>query len=102
MPIDRSTVVGYHDHSGAKIRKLGRVTGPASYPTGGETGILAALGMSRVDVFLVECATNGTDLRLVLYNYANNQIKWFDLAGAEIANTTNLSTYSARFEAIGV
>jgi len=61
-----------------------------------------AFGLGRVDVLLFDHGTNGTDLRLVNYDYTNGRVKWFDLAGAEIADTTNLSAYSARYEAIGI
>jgi len=102
MPIDLTTVPDRHDRSGSKSRKLGRVTGPTSYPTGGEVLAPSAFGLGRIDVLLFACASNGTDLRLVLYDYTNGRVKWFDLAGAEITATTNLSAYSARYEAIGI
>jgi hypothetical protein len=102
MPLDFTTIPDRHDRSGGKIRKLGRLTGPASYATGGEVLAPSAFGLTRIEVLLTDHATNGTDLRLVQYDYTNGTVKWFDLAGAEIAPTTDLSAYSARFEAIGV
>jgi hypothetical protein len=101
MPLDRTTAGGYHDSSNARIRKIGSVSGPSSYATGGEAIAPVDLGMGRVELLLFESATNGTDLRLVRYDYATGKVKWFDLAGAEIAAAQNLSAYSARFEAIG-
>lgn len=98
MPLDTTTIPDRHDRSGAKARKFFRVTGPTSYATGGEA---LSLGLSNVEVLLADHATNGTDLRIVQWDYANSKMKWFDLAGAEIANATNLSAYSARLEAIG-
>lgn len=102
MPLDFTTIPDRHDRTGSKTRKLGRLTGPTSYATGGEVLAPNAFGLSRIEVLLTDHATNGTDLRLVQYDYTNGKVKWFDLAGAEIAAATNLSTYSCRFEAIGV
>lgn len=98
--IDR-TVGAYHDSSNARIRKIGNYTGPASYVTGGDPFTPAEIGVGRLEMVTFECASNGTDLRLVRYDYTNNKAKWFDLAGAEIANATALNAYTARFEAIG-
>lgn len=98
MPLDLTTIPDRHDRTGSKIRKLVRVTGPTSYVSGGEA---LDLGLSRVEVVLADHPTNGTDLRLAVWDYTNSKLKWFDLAGAEIANGTNLSAYSARLEVIG-
>lgn len=98
MPLDVTTIPDRADRSGAKARKLVRVTGPTSYVTGGES---LNFGLSRVEVVLADPATNGTDLRLVAWDYTNSLLKWFDLTGAEITNATNLSAYSARLEVIG-
>lgn len=99
MPLDLTTIPDRHDRSGSKTRKFVRVTGPASYVTGGEA---MDFGLSRREVVLADMATNGTDLRIVVYDYTNGKLKWFDLAGAEIAAAQNLSAYSARIEAIGL
>lgn len=98
MPLDLTTIPDRHDRSGGKARKLVRVTGPASYATGGEA---LDFGLSNVEVFLADHATNGTDLRIVNWDYANKKLKWFDLAGSEIAAAQNLSAYSARVEVLG-
>lgn len=98
MPVDFTTIPDRHDHSGSKIRKYFNVTGPTSYATGGET---LDFGMGTVELVLAEHPSNGTDLRAVRWDYTNGKLKWFDWAGAEIANGTNLSTYSGRIEVIG-
>lgn len=98
MPLDLTTIPDRHDRTGSKIRKCVRVTGPTSYVTGGEA---MDFGLSNPEIVLADDATNGTDLRRVAYDYTNKKLKWFDYAGAEINNATNLSTYSARIEAIG-
>jgi hypothetical protein len=100
MPVDRS-IGAYHDSSNARIRKVGLYTGPASYVAGGDPLSAGDLGMGRVELLLFENATNGTDLRMVKYDYTTGKVKWFDLAGAELAGAAALSAYSARFEAIG-
>src|SRR3989442_769867 len=101
MPLDITTIQDRHDHSGSKARKLIRITGPVSYVQGGEVLAPQAFGLSRIYVFNPDSATNGVDLRIIAYDYANGRVKWFDLAGAEIAGGTNLSTYAARAEVIG-
>lgn len=101
MPLDLTTIADRHDHTGSKIRKFVRITGPTSYATGGEALAPQAFGMGKIILLLAELASNGTDLRLVLYDYTNQKVKWFDLAGAEIANGTALNAYAARAEVIG-
>lgn len=101
MPtIDRS-IGAYHDSSNARIRKIGNYTGPAAYVTGGDPFTAADVGMGRIEMLNFELGTNGTVVLLPRYDYANNKVKWFDLAGAEVANATALGAYTARFEAIG-
>lgn len=98
MPLDLTTIPDRHDRTGSKTRKLVRVTGPVSYVAGGEA---IDFGLSRVEVALSDHPTNGTDLRVAQWDYAAGKMKWFDLAGAEIAPGVDLSTYSARVEVIG-
>lgn len=102
MPLNFTTIPDRHDRTGAKTLKFGRITGPTSYVTGGEVLPPASFGLTRIELFLTDKATNGTDLRVVQYDYTNGRVKWFDFAGAEIAALTDLSAYSVRFEAIGV
>lgn len=102
MPPTISRSIGaYHDSSNARIRKIGEYTGPASYVTGGDPFSPSDVGMGRIELLVFENASNGTDLRLAKFDYTNNKVKWFDLAGAEIAAAQALNTYVARFEAIG-
>lgn len=99
MPLDTATIPDRHDKSGSKTRKLLRITGPSSYSAGGES---LSVGLSRVELVLTSPATNGTDLRLVAWDHAASKLKWFDLAGAEIAGGVDLSAYSVRAEFIGL
>lgn len=101
MTIDR-TIGPYHDSSNARIRKVGLFTGPTSYATGGDSVTPALLGMGRVEALLMEPFTNGSVIIFARYVPADETVKFFDMAGVEIANLTNLSTYTARFEAIGL
>lgn len=95
------TIGAYHDASNARIRKIGQFTGPASYTTGGDPLTPAELGLGAVEVLLIEPFTNGTVIIFSCYEVAAQTLKFYDLTGAEIANGTDLSTYNARFEAIG-
>jgi len=79
-------------------------TGPASYVTGGDPGLLAALGLGKL--FVVGNGaiglTNGTTLYIGVYNFTTDAIQWFDPSTkAEVPAATNLSAYTAQFEAIG-
>ena len=101
MTVDR-TQTQYHDASNTHLRKTGIATGPASYATGGDPAAPALFGMARMDLLLFEPFSNGTNIALARYNYATGAVQFFDPSTkAEIANATNLSAYTARFEAIG-
>lgn len=102
MPLDLTTITDRHDHSANKTRKFVRLTGPAIYATGGEAITPQSIGLSRIQLMLFDHPSNGTDLRIAQYDYTNSKVKWFDLAGAEINNATDLSAYSARAEVIGI
>lgn len=81
--------------------RSGSYTGPASYPTGGETVDLNEIGFSEVWWWAPMVFTNGTVVILAIYDAANSKLKFFDMAGAEIANATDLSTYTSTFFATG-
>lgn len=102
--IDR-TIGSYHDKSHARIRKIGRMVGPASYTNpGGDPVTPASLGLGRVEVVLFEAALDASNAnpRTLVYNTATGVVRWFVTdTGVEVANATNLSGFSARFEAIG-
>ena len=100
MTITR-TIGNYHDASNGRVRKIGQFTGPASYTTGGDPLTGAAIGLGAVEVILCEPFDNGTVIILSVYQVVAATMKFYDMAGDEIANGTNLSAYNARFEAIG-
>jgi hypothetical protein len=71
-----------------------RYTGPASYATGGDpVNASSELGMG--EVYTVHgTITDGTNIRLSVFDYANQKIKWYiPNTGAEVANAVDLSTY---------
>ncbi len=80
----------------------GIYTGPASYVTGGDSFTPGEVKLGQLHFLALEHPTNGTVILLARYDYTNLKVKWFDLAGAEVANGTDLSTYTARFEAVGL
>ena len=95
------TIGNYHDSSNARIRKIGRLLGPASYTAGGEPLTPAELGLGKVEVVLFEAFSNGTVCIIGRYMPTTKVLQFFDMTGAFIAGGTDLSAYVARFEAIG-
>lgn len=77
-------------------------TGPASYATGGDSFTPGDVKLGQLHYLSIEPPSNGSVILLARYDYTNQKVKWFDMAGAEVANGTDLSTYSARFEAVGL
>jgi hypothetical protein len=103
--IDKS-IGAFHDSSSARIRKIGGYTGPAVYNTTGDPITPGDLGMGKIEVMFFTTAVAGT---LYLYPVWNpdpttggGKVKWLvSTTGVEVAQGVNLSTYFARFEAIG-
>lgn len=88
--------------AGNKRRTTGRITFDSSYPTGGESLTPGQLGMFSIDYLSAEPIESSTPaIREVVYEVANNRLVAFTEAFAEVANATDLSTFSCRFEAIG-
>ncbi len=104
MPtLDFSSRGDFADGSKGNERRTLLYTGPASYATGGDSLPPGAVKLGRIKVILFEPALNaaGTAILLLRYDYAASKVKWFDMAGAEVAAATDLSGYSAGFEVIG-
>lgn len=105
MPVDltsSSRVTPFADKTASFLRRVFRWTGPASYPTGGEViNNTNTFGFGTVNAMLGGIASDGTDLRIARWNPATAKMQWYDLAGNEIANGTDLSTYSFFGEALG-
>lgn len=112
MPVNLSNAIlvgiPFHDKTANYERRVGQWTGPASYTTGGEAvNLTNSFGLGRVMALLFQPFSNGTVIILARWtpttasNPGAGTVKFFDMAGAEIANGTDLSTYTASFEAIG-
>lgn len=103
--IDRS-IGAYHDSSNARIRKIAGYTGPALYNTGGDPIAPGDLGMGKIELILFGNALSGTTPLYPVWNpdaaTGGGKVKWIVAStGVEVAQGVNLSTYFARFEAIG-
>jgi len=80
-----------------------RWTGPTSYATGGETADPSVFGMGTLVHGIQGIASDGTSTRLVWWNPATNKLMWFvPNTNVEVANGTNLSTFSIQFEVVGI
>lgn len=78
-------------------------TGPASYTTGGDPFTAQDVKLARITGILFEMAINNAGaVRHLIYDVANEVVIWYDNADphAEIADTTDLSGFSARFLAL--
>ncbi len=105
------TIARPYDDAGIRRRVIGSYTGPKSYTAnagsataGGDPffpGDVKNLG--EIEYLSFEVAINpATPVALIArYSQRLNAVLWFDFAGNEIANATDLSLYACRFEAIG-
>lgn len=80
----------------------GQYTGPSSYVTGGDAFVAADVKLSHLTEIFFGLAVNaGGTIRGLLYDSTNNTVLWYVLdTGAEVANGTDLSGFSARFLAV--
>lgn len=103
MPIDKSaSAIPFYDKSADRQRRTFKYTGPTSYATGGDSlNLLSDLGLGQVHVVQAEPASNGTLVKAVVYNRSTGKFQWFDAAGTETANGTNLSGYTTYIEVVG-
>lgn len=103
MPtIDRSQT-NFHDSTHSTLRKIGVYTGPASYAAGGDSLTPGDLGMGKIHhISFQEAIDTNLGLRHLVWNPATQKVVWYvGTTGVEVAAAQNLSTFSARFEAIG-
>src|ERR1700681_2674083 len=92
------------DESATKRRTQGIYTGPASYATGGDPLLPADLKLGQLDYLDIGTAADApfTTAYTVVYDYVNQKAIWLvQTTGLQVANATNLSAISCRFEAIG-
>lgn len=87
---------------GDKRVTIATVTGDTSYPQGGYSITANQLGLGNV-LFLDSSFTRDSTpaVRAVSYNTSTSKLLFFDQAFAEIANGTNLSTFSGQLQAFG-
>ena len=90
------------DTAGIRLRRLQLYTGPASYATGGEAITAASLKLGAIEHLPDFFISNGTDLRLMHWDRDNALLKAFvPDTNAEVANTSDLSTFTGVAEIIG-
>lgn len=89
------------DQSAVCRRRCFLLTGPSSYATGGDTGLAAALGWGKLFALLGCTISNGTLTYIAWLSPSTGAVLYFDMAGAQVANATDLSTFTGRFEAVG-
>ena len=91
-----------YEVTGSKRKAHGVATGPASYTTGGESFPPEDLKMNTLDVVLFGIASDGgTNIRWVTYDKTNEKALWYSALDTQIADTTDLSSYTVQFWAIG-
>lgn len=103
MPLTR-TIGNYFDGSNSFQRRVERWTGPTSYVTGGEIVTPSVFGLGTLLAFLPAPALNaaGTAIRTAVWNPVTNRLMWFVTnTGVEVANGTDLSTFTFQYEVIG-
>ncbi len=92
------------DGSNTKRRMQAIYTGPASYATGGDPFLPADIKLGQIDYLDLGTATDApfTTAYTLVYDYVNQTIIWLvTTTGLQAAAATNLSGFTARFEAIG-
>jgi hypothetical protein len=75
----------------------GTVVLDSSYATGGESITPASLGLGQIDFITF---TNASGYRYE-FDYTNNKIMSYTSGGTETTSTTDLSSITARYMAIG-
>jgi hypothetical protein len=96
-----AAAVPLHDKTFSRMHRTVEVVGPASYTTNGDPVPLADLALVSIHAWLGGVFCNGTVAILAWYDQAANKLKFFDMAGAEIANGVDLSLYKAHVLIVG-
>lgn len=105
MPtIDQRTPGRFKDVAGIRQRRVATYTGPSSYVTGGDSFTNRDIALGKIEMIHFELAVNSSGtVRGVHYDHTNAKARWVVLdTGSEVANGTDLSGFSARFEALGL
>lgn len=89
--------------AGDKRRTIGQITFDSSYPTGGEALTPQQIGLGTILWMDVENPVSATPTtRMSTFDHTNGRFLVFTSSdGNEVANGTNLSAFSAKFEAVG-
>ena len=99
MAVDLTVAPG--DVSSTYRRQVAQYTGPASYTTGGESGLAAQVRMGKLFAVLGSIS-DGSAVRLAQYDPATDKLLFFvPNTGAQVANAVDLSTFSGRLEFVG-
>lgn len=102
MPLDRTSVKNYIDSTSSQMLRTMRWTGPASYATGGEDVSPSVFGVGYVNAILAAVITDGATTRVGAWNAATGKLLWFvPNTNAEVANATNLSTFTGALVVFG-
>ena len=101
MPLDRS-VGNYFDNTHAHLVRVARWTGPTSYVTGGEDVSPAVFGLGKIIAIVGLMITDGTTMRIGVWNIATQKLQYIvPNTNAEVANATNLSTFTGGIVVFG-
>ena len=94
----------FFDKSGSFSRRAGLYTGPASYVTSGDSFPPESVSLGRFEHLDLGVAWDGAaTTRLLVFDRANKKVLWFvPNTGAQVANGTDVSAFTATFEAVGV
>lgn len=89
------------DKSGSKERRVVAYSGPTSYTTGGDLLNPESIALKVIEALVGLSISNGTNTYSGYYNPSTKKILWYSATATEIANATDLSAFTGRFEAIG-
>lgn len=91
----------YPQRIGTQLRWAGKITGPASYTTGGDTLNPSLLGMNAIDGGLIG-VNGGFTFEIIPQPNGTAKLKaYVQTTGVEVANTTSLTAAVPFAELIG-
>ena len=90
------------DRTNQTQRRNVTYTGPTSYATGGDSMPPESVGLGKIHAILGLTISDGTNVYFGYYNKTTEMILWYSATATEIANGTDLSTFTGSFEVIGL
>lgn len=104
--MDLDITVARPSTPGPERRQVATLTGPSAgdggYLTGGIPVDPAEVRMGKIFAILGAVISDGSAIRVGWYNVATEKLMFFvPDTGAEVANATDLSTFSGRVEFVG-